>query len=219
MVYGIDFNNSFVAFSGGKDSVAISKYVREELDLKIPHVAVVNHELDYEEHLDYIRDYCDNNEIELHLQILKNRGVDYVKANPKYIFPKDSKTKGEWFKKFQQYGIKKWAKDNNFSTIIYGRRLADGNNIKKEYYQTADKLFHYFPLRTWSNEQTNYYIHKEELSPIYKTELGKRRGTHTINIANEYQGSEELGIKLVDSISLEKGELVRDLLEFKNKKS
>lgn len=217
MVKAIDFKNSFVAFSGGKDSVAVSKYVREELGLSLPHVAVINHELDYEEHIDYIRDYCDDNKIELHFQILKNRGLDYVIHNPKYIFPFDSKVKGDWFRKFQQYGIKKFARDNNFSTIIYGRRIADGNNIKSEYYKTADNLFHYFPLRIWSNEQTNYYISKEELSPIYKTDLGKRRGTHTINIANEYNGTDEIGLELVESISPDKAKIVKELLKIKYK--
>tara|TARA_B100001175_G_C19345804_1_gene559778 strand:- start:137 stop:793 length:657 start_codon:yes stop_codon:yes gene_type:complete len=217
-MHAIDFKNAFLAFSGGKDSVAISKYMLEQ-NIILPHVAVVNEELDYKEHLDYIKNYADKYNLDLYFYWLKNRGLDFVKANPKYIFPKDSKIKGDWFRKFQQYGIKKFAKENGFSTIVYGRRLADGNNIKKEYYKTADGLYHYFPLRIWSNEQTNYYISKEELSPIYRTELGKRRGSHTINIANEYNGSDEIGLELVKSISPDKAKIVEELLKIKYKTS
>ena len=216
-MYAINFNKSFLAFSGGKDSVAVSQYMLEQ-GIKLPHVAVINYELDYWEHIEYIKDYCKRYKLELHLQVLQNRGYDYVVANPKYIFPKDSKTKGDWFRKFQQYGIKKFAKDNNYSTIVYGRRLADGNNIKKEYYKTADGLSHYFPLRIWSNEQTNYYISSFKLSPVYATDLGKRRGTHTINIANEYNGSDDLGLELIKSISPEKAEIAEHLLFIKYNK-
>jgi 3'-phosphoadenosine 5'-phosphosulfate sulfotransferase (PAPS reductase)/FAD synthetase len=212
-----NFENSFVAFSGGKDSVAVSKYVREELGLKLPHVAVVNLELDYEEHIKFIHNYCYKNNIDLRLQILKNRGIDYVKQNPKFIFPFDSKIKGEWFRKFQQYGIKKYAKDNGYNLIIYGRRIADGNNIKKEYYKTADGLSHYFPLRDWSNEHTQFYILNEPHTPIYNTPEGYRRGTHTINIANEYNGTDELGLNLVRSINEDKAKIVEELLKIKYK--
>ena len=113
-----DIKNALVAFSGGKDSVAVSKYVREELKLDLPHIAIVNYELDYPEHIEYIKDYANKNNIDLVIYNLKERGLDFVKKNPKYILPYDSKIKSELFRKFQQYGVKKYSKLIQKNTII-----------------------------------------------------------------------------------------------------
>ena len=84
-MHAIDFKNAFLAFSGGKDSVAISKYMLEQ-NIILPHVAVVNEELDYKENLDYIKNYADKYNLDLYFYWLKNRGLDFVKANPKCTF-------------------------------------------------------------------------------------------------------------------------------------
>ena len=51
----MNFKNSIIAFSGGKDSVAVSKFMLNQ-GYKIPHVCVINKELDYPCHLNYIKD-------------------------------------------------------------------------------------------------------------------------------------------------------------------
>lgn len=210
-----DIKNALVAFSGGKDSVAVSKYVREELKLDLPHIAIVNYELDYPEHIEYIKDYANKNNIDLVIYNLKERGLDFVKKNPKYILPYDSKIKSEWFRKFQQYGVKKYAKLIQKNTIIWGRRTADGNNIKAEYYTTSDKLNHYFPIKDWSNERTKLYIEDQELTPIYATRRGYERGTHTINIANHYNGNDSEALELVKSINETQYKKLMDLLDYR----
>lgn len=211
----MNFKNSILAFSGGKDSVAISKFMLDQ-GYKIPHVSVINKELDYPIHIKYIEDYCKRKAVELIFIEQKHLGINFLKKNPKYIFPFDSKIKSNWFYKFQQLGIKKYSEKNNCSTVIYGRRTADGNSIKSHSYVTKNGIKQYFPLRDWSNIKTMEYIKDEILSPIYEQERGLIRGTHTINIANTYQDeNEHVALNFIKSIDLNMYNNALDLYKHK----
>ena len=114
----MNFNNSILAFSGGKDSVAVSKFILDQ-GYNVPHVCVINREIDYPSHIKYIEDYCKEKNVELIFVEQKHLGIDFLKKNPKYIFPSNSKIKGNWFFKFQQSGIKKYSEKTNSSMVIY----------------------------------------------------------------------------------------------------
>ena len=209
------FKNSILAFSGGKDSVAISKFMLDQ-GYKIPHISVINKELDYPIHIKYIKDYCKRKDVELTFIEQKHLGMDFLKKNPKYIFPFDSKIKGNWFYKFQQSGIKKYSEKNNCSTVIYGRRTADGNSIKSHSYMTKNGILQCFPLRDWSNYKTMEYIKDEILSPIYENERGITRGTHTINIANTYQDKNaDAALDFIKGIDLKMYNKALELYKYK----
>tara|TARA_R100000935_G_scaffold28627_2_gene48991 strand:- start:2486 stop:3127 length:642 start_codon:yes stop_codon:yes gene_type:complete len=211
----MDFKNAIIAFSGGKDSVAISKFMLDQ-GYKIPHVCVINKELDYPVHLKYVKEYCKNKDVDLTFVDQNHLGMDFLKKNPKFIFPFDSKIKGNWFYRFQQSGIKKYAEKNNCSTVIYGRRTADGNSIKSNLYTTKNGIQQYFPLRDWSNTKTMEYIKLEKLSPIYNNERGVVRGTHTINIANTYKDKNiNSALEFIKSMDLQMYNKALTLLKFK----
>lgn len=212
----MNFKNSIIAFSGGKDSVAVSKFMLNQ-GYKIPHVCVINKEIDYPCHLNYIENYCKSKNVDLIFIEQSHLGLEFLKKNPKYIFPFDSKIKSNWFYKFQQSGIRKYSEKNNCKTVIYGRRTADGNSIKKELYTTKNGILQYFPLRDWSNNKTMNYIKDEEISPIYKSERGLIRGTHTINIANTYIDKDvNVSLEFIKSIDLKMYQNAIELLKYKN---
>lgn len=212
----MDLKNSIIAFSGGKDSVAVSKFMLEQ-GYNIPHVCVINKELDYPSHLKYIEDYCKSKNVDLIFVEQNHLGIEFLKKNPKYIFPSNSKVKGNWFYKFQQSGIRKYSEKNKCSTVIYGRRIADGNSIKKKMYVTKNGISQYFPLRDWSNVKTMKYIEDQDISPIYKYVWGVIRGTHTINIANTYIDKNlDLALKFIKSMDLKMYENALELLKYKN---
>ncbi len=174
-----------LAFSGGKDSVAVSQYLFKN-GYRFPHVAVINRELDYRCHLAFIESYCNQFNLPLIFIERKKHGMDFLRKNPKFIFPVTSARKSRWFRIFQREGIKEFAEKYRVKMVAYGRRLDDGNTIKSERYQNANGIWQLFPIRSWSNRYTEQFIRPYPLSPIYETPRGKRRGTHTINIANLY---------------------------------
>lgn len=180
----IEANTTALAFSGGIDSVAVSQFLIQR-GVKIPHVAVINHQLDYPEHLRYISEYCRTNGVRLILQIMEDRGMDFVRANPKYILPETSKVMGEWYAKFQQAGLRRVRKSYGFNAMVYGRRLDDGNSIKAEVYKTKDGDIHLFPLIDTSNSQVAQMVSGRKLSLFYGHPTGRKRGTHLVNICRK----------------------------------
>ena len=182
----MDLGKAILAFSGGKDSVALSKFMIER-GYHLPHVAVISSELDYKVHIQFIKDYCSSKNIELILIDRVKYGIDFLMKNNQYIFPSNSKIKGMWFKLFQQNGLIEYSEKNDVDTVVFGRRTADGNSIKSKYYfLKKNGIAQYFPLRDWSNQETLDFIKDEAHSPIYNTERGILRGTHPVNIANMY---------------------------------
>lgn len=176
--------NKLVAFSGGKDSVAISQYLINK-DIKPLHLCVLCEGLEYPSHIKYVEDYCSTYNVDLKI-VYSKVNFNWLLKNTKYIFPSSSKIKSRFFQINQQDNIKRYSENYNFDVIYFGRRLADGNSIKSEYYKLANNKIQSFPLRNWSNDKTNEYIKNVDLSPIYETERGRVRGTHPINIANTY---------------------------------
>ena len=61
------------------------------------------------------------------------------------------------------------------------------------------------------------YIKNEEISPIYKSERGIVRGTHTINIANTYTDKDvSIALEFIKSIDLGMYKNALELLKYKN---
>ena len=176
--------NSLVAFSGGKDSVAISQYLINQ-GIKPLHVCVLCRGLEYPLHIKYVKDYCNMYDVGLKI-IYSKVTFEWLLKNSKYIFPANSKIKGQFFQINQQSNLKSFSERYSFRKVYFGRRLADGNSIKSKRYVLSNGIIQDFPLRKWSNEKTNMYTKETLLSPIYNTLRGQVRGTHPINIANTY---------------------------------
>lgn len=205
---------SLLAFSGGKDSVAVSQYMLNK-GYKIPHIAIVNKELDYPKHIQFIIDYCRKYSIELHLINREKYGVKFLHENPKYIFPFDSKVKSRWYKIFQQNGVREFAEKYEADTVIFGRRRQDGNSIRKRFYRNKNGIGQFFPIMDWSNERTWRYVKGIPHSPIYDYAYGRKRGTHPINIANTYDGTLEEVLEFIKTMSPSKYKLACKLAELK----
>lgn len=207
--------NAILAFSGGVDSVAVSQYMLR-MGHKPPHVAIVSTELDYACHLEYINTYCEKYEIPLTVIDRIDMGVSFLKRNPQYIFPFESKIKGRWFKLFQQDGIRMHSQHVNADTVIFGRRRLDGNSIKDRQYRLKNGILQFFPIMDWDNDTTWSFVEGIELSPLYNHKRGRARGTHPINIANMY--SDDGLNDALDFIKLmepQKYELAIELISYK----
>ncbi len=195
-----DLNNSMLAFSGGKDSVAVSQYILRQ-GYKPLHVAVVSKTLDYPQHKQFIQEYCDRYKIPLRFQYRPKFGeYIHVYQRPEFIFPECSKVKNKWFQGMQRSGIAAATKRFSPEAVIYGRRSADGNSssiklVRDESgngasYVSSTNTPQLFPLWFWSQVKTADYVSDTMRSPIYDTARGIKRGTHTINIANMYGESD-----------------------------
>ncbi len=206
-----------LAFSGGKDSVAVSQFLLKN-GYRFPHVAVINKELDYRCHLEFIESYCNQYDLPLIFINRKKHGMDFLRKNPKFIFPVSSARKSRWFRIFQRDGINDFAEKYRVKMIAYGRRLDDGNTIKSDRYQNANGIWQLFPLRSWSNEYTLDYIKRFPKSPIYNTPRGIRRGTHTINIANLYGENQfDDAINFIKATDENKYSKILELLKYREK--
>lgn len=134
------------AWSGGKDSVVLEYCLR--LVGNYAGVCVAT-QLEYPI-------------VETFMQREKPRGVEIVrtahdlqwlKANPRMLFPADSRTKSEWLRIVQHKHTDEFAKRAGATMLMFGRRTEDGNMMKGKVYSVEGKARRYNPLKDFTHVQ------------------------------------------------------------------
>lgn len=162
------------AWSGGKDSIVLSK-ICEELGVN---ASVFAHtELEYPAFMEW----CNEHMPKGCTPINTAQDLLWLAENPEMLFPKDSKTDYRWMQAVQQQAIKMYFRHNKLDMILVGHRKADGNYIgTNNISRNGAGVVRYSPLAEWPHEALLAYIHYNNLDmpPIYGWKDGYLLGTH-----------------------------------------
>lgn len=205
------------AWSGGKDSLVLSKICQEAGIM--PCIFVICH-LEYKAFIEWV---------EIHkppeLSII-NTGQDmsWLVAHPKMLFPQNSKFASKWFQIVQYRGQTKYYKEHGLDMLLLGRRRMDGNYVGKgdNVYTNGCGVTRYSPLSDWTHEQVLAYIHyyNLEMPPIYSWKNGYVCGTHPWP-ARQWTGSIENAWEEVyeidSSIVIEAARWIQSAKDFLNR--
>lgn len=159
-------------WSGGKDSQVL-RYICEKAG--ITDAVLVTTELEYTDFYDFVEEHAPKGLTTLY------RGFDweYIKKNPKYLFPKDTKLIEKYWAKIQRVGCRDYYFNNDIEQMIIGRRKADGNYCPKRIYSVKSGYTQNLPLMDWTHEEMLAYIHyyNVPLPKIYEYDDGYFEGS------------------------------------------
>lgn len=163
------------SWSAGKDSIVLGK-ICEQAGIIDCMLAICN--LEYPAFEAWAKEHAPKG-----LTVINTgQDIDWLKAHPEMLFPKDAKTAAAWFKMVQHRAQEKYYRENKLDMIILGRRIADGNYVGRgsNMYTNAKGITRYSPLADWTHEEVLAYIyyHGLLLPPIYGWEKGYLCGTH-----------------------------------------
>lgn len=185
-----------VAWSGGKDSIVLSK-VCEMAGVKDSMIGVCN--LEYPAFMEWVnKNKPDGCEV-----INTGQDLEWLSRHPEMLFPNSSSTAARWFSVVQHRAQREYFKAHQLDMIILGRRRADGNYVgrKTNIYTDGKGVTRFSPLADWSHEHILAFIHyhKLPLPPIYGWHNGYLCGTHPWP-ARQWTGSEANGWQEVYNI-------------------
>jgi len=182
-----DGKNVAYAWSGGKDSIVLSK-ICELAGINKSMFAYTD--LEYPEFLDWCMKNKPNECETIHIPL----DLDWLAKHEDMIFPKGKKL-NRWYQIVQRAAFTKYFFDNNLDFIIVGHRKADGNIVGPDgTLRKGSGEIRYSPLADWSHEMILAFIYYNniELPPIYGWKNGFRCGTHPWP-SRMYTGSVENG--------------------------
>lgn len=165
--------NVAYAWSGGKDSIVLSKLC-EAAGVKACMFA--HTKLEYPAFLEWcLKNKPDGCEV-----IEMDFDLDWLSKHQEMLFPKGKELQ-KWYQIVQRAAFTKYFFNNKLDMIIVGHRKADGNIVGPDgTIRKGSGEIRFSPLADWSHEMILAYIHyhKVELPPIYKWQNGYKCGTH-----------------------------------------
>ena len=173
-----DSQRPLVAFSGGKDSLAVAHMAKR--------LGVQNYVCEtsfyFQSQLESIKAIASGMKLQV---VYKNSlSLGWLKKHRQIVFSTDSKLRGWSFSVRQQATVKKHAKQIVADCCIFGRRTEE-NCVPGVCYTTKNGL-QCHPLRDWRAVDVWQYLEKYKIPTpwIYKTAFGKTEGNapfYTLN--------------------------------------
>lgn len=134
------------AWSGGKDSVVLEHCLRMVGNYAGVCVAT---QLEYPCVADFMQ-----RERPRGVEIVQtSHDLQWLRANPRMLFPSDSRTKSEWLRIVQHKHTDDFAKRAGATMLVFGRRTEDGNVMKGKVYSVEGKARRYNPLKDFTHVQ------------------------------------------------------------------
>jgi len=101
---------------------------------------------------------------------------DWLKLNQKYCAC-PPKLQSDIYRMRQQNTVKKFAKKNKYTGIVYGRRTEE-NTVRKSLYALSNGQWQCHPLRDWTTNDIWAYIYRHQLPypRLYHHEVGQKEG-------------------------------------------
>lgn len=164
------------AWSGGKDSIALS-YVVEKAGISEGLCTICD--LEYPA----FKEWLLANKPKGITVINTEQDLDWLSDNENMLFP-DGKLASRWFSIVQHKGQRRYIKNRQAEVLILGRRTADGNYVGKRKgensYVDREGFLRFSPLADWRHEDILALIHYYDLDlpPIYDWHNGFKNGTH-----------------------------------------
>ena len=148
-------------WSGGKDSVVL-EYILRPFGL---HGVCALTQLEYPIVEHFVQRFCPP----LVKVVRTEHGIEWLKRNPRFLLPRDTRTKSEWYKIVQQNGLDDFAHERFASLVVTGRRRSDGNSIPSLIYTPKNAPTRYAPLMNFTHAEVWAIMRHYELPeyPLY----------------------------------------------------
>lgn len=165
-----------IAWSGGKDSVAL-QLVAQEVGI---HDAMIGHtELEYKKYMEWLN----KNAPKDITRINTGQDLEWLVKNQIYLFPANNQISSRWYKFVQQRAQDIYFNEQGIDIILLGRRRADSNYVGKNgknIYTNRNGITRYSPISEWSHEEVIAAIRYFNLpiSPFYEMPRAFYLGTH-----------------------------------------
>lgn len=156
-----------IAFSGGKDSVAIALLAREQ---GVRH-AICDASFYFKSMIEDVERLGRDMDLDMEIRIpLTNF---FFKEHPEMMFPTDTKVANTAYAMMQRRTVNVYAQEIGADCVFFGRRLGE-NFVGDRITQRKSGVWHCFPIKLWTTVQTMNYCKREkiELPRLYKTPMG-----------------------------------------------
>lgn len=167
-----------LAWSGGKDSVALAWLYREALRTVAcaPRgVCVMTAELEYPAFEAWQHEHLPEG-----VDVVRTPQTwDWLARNPGWLFPDSAQASSAWFARVQHAGQDRWQREHG-GVLVLGRRADDGNRVPRQGHDHKAGIGpRLYPIRDWPREAILSLIRRERLTlpPIYRWPRGWRVGT------------------------------------------
>jgi len=208
-----------IAWSGGKDSVALHLVAKEcGIDK-----AVLGHtDLEYKLYMDWIRLNSPNNLTKINT----GHDLEWLVKHQDFLFPKDNITSSKWYKFVQQKAQEIYYNESDLDIILLGRRKSDSNYVGKNgenIYSNKDGMTRYSPISDWSHEEVIAAIRYFNLpiAPFYNMPRAFYLGTHPWAFRDLHPEDKENDSKLItwkEVIQIEKQTVIEASFYFDSAK-
>lgn len=170
-----------IAWSGGKDSVAVERLANMA---GISKGVFVHTDVEYPAFMDWVEKHKPKD-----IQAVNSgHNLQWIKKHPQFLFPKTTALHSRWYGMVQQSTVRKYYHENELDLILYGRRRADGNHVPQPIYTNGKGITIYNCIAEWEHELLLGFIHYYQipLPPIYEWENGFVEGTHSWTARNPH---------------------------------
>ncbi len=159
-----------VAYSGGKDSIAVALVALQEG----VHVGVCEASFTFRQAEDNFRNVA--SDIGLDVAYWNRLDMSWVRRHPEILFTSDSRVRGWTFSVRQQETVKRFSRDGGYECQIFGRRLEE-NTVPSTVYITRSGV-QCHPLRGWTLADVWTYLAQCGVAQpwVYGTEFGRAEG-------------------------------------------
>lgn len=161
---------SFLAFSGGKDSIVVGHIMG-----KLGHTdAMSETSFNFERQIGDFKRSSDQLGLDTEWRV--SLSWEWLERNQHFILP-DRSLIQPWNAARQQRTVRVHAKERGYEGIIYGRRTEE-NTVPDVTYQTKEGLWHHHPLKEWTTGEVWAYIQRHGLHfpDLYNHRIGQSQG-------------------------------------------
>lgn len=161
-----------IAWSGGKDSIALAELCREA---GVTDGVIVVCDLEYPAFTRWVADHRP-----VGVDVI-NTGLDlrWLGDHPDMLFPSSSKTSVKWFAKVQWAGQAQYQREKNLDVLCLGRRAQEGNMTGTDGVYESSGVLRFSPLVHWRFEDVIAFLRLRgiALPPFYGWPRGWNVGT------------------------------------------
>lgn len=156
--YRDDLSRCVLAFSGGKESVAMARLVRE-VNESVPLVYLSCPGCEWPSHEAFVRSFQP-------IIMDSGHGWNWLRANPWAFLFSDAKSAERWYRVHQRGILRNFAKETG-RILLWGNRLADRNTVPAVRYAPDSGPELWMPLRDLSYDDILGVCGNDGLTPMY----------------------------------------------------
>lgn len=179
-----------IAWSGGKDSLAVAKLANL---VGIEKGIFAHTGVEYPAFMEWVA----KNKPGAVEPMYSGHDIEWIAKHPGFLFPKTTALHDRWYQMVQRDTVTRYVRKENIDIMLYGRRVLDGNFIKRLngrcIYTNKEGVTIYNCIADWTHELLFGFLHYYgvELPPIYGWKNGFREGTHSWTARKSDDGTDQ----------------------------